>query len=139
MVKYLLLCFILLACLFHEGKSCFLFTKKTHVSVVNTLEPKSGSITVHCKSKDDDLGYHTLAVNQDFHFDFCVKPFSTLFTCDIWWDKWVASFQAYNAKWLFLPCAGGNNCVYEVRESGIYLPGGTHWVLWDCAEGKVCN
>ncbi|KAL7109392.1 hypothetical protein ACP275_06G172900 [Erythranthe tilingii] len=139
MVKYLLLSFILLACFFEEGKSCPYFVSlRVEVHLVNKLPPNFVPMTVHCMSKDDDLGNHTVTINQEFNFHFCVVPFRTLFTCDVTWDKRTASFQAYNVKWFTTPCLNGKYCVYEARENGIFLPDGTPWESWRCADGGIC-
>ncbi|KAL7109388.1 hypothetical protein ACP275_06G172500 [Erythranthe tilingii] len=138
MIKYLLLSFIFFTCLLQEGNGCpIIVSRRVYISIVNSLPPKTAPLTVHCKSKDDDLGNHTLTVNQDFHFDFCLKPFSTLFTCNLAWGNFVSSFQVYNAKWLFLPC-DGKHCVYEAKESAIYSSDGEPWGTWICADGKDC-
>ncbi|KAL7109397.1 hypothetical protein ACP275_06G173400 [Erythranthe tilingii] len=125
---YLILYFILFTCLFEEGKSCFL-VPRVHVSITNQLPPNAGPIFVVCKSKDDDLGNHTLAVNQDFHFDFCVKPFVTLFYCSVRWGNKVASFDVYNAMWLISPCESYKSCRYYANDKGIFL-GSKFWNNW---------
>ncbi|KAL5095685.1 hypothetical protein RYX36_000013 [Vicia faba] len=50
----------------------------------------SGSIrlTVHCKSKDDDLGFHTLQSGQIYRFSFkpsAIITINTLFFCAFTW------------------------------------------------------
>ncbi|KAL5095683.1 hypothetical protein RYX36_000010 [Vicia faba] len=50
----------------------------------------SGSIrlTVHCKSKDDDLGFHTLQSGQIYRFSFkpsAIITINTLFFCSFTW------------------------------------------------------
>ncbi|KAL8051758.1 hypothetical protein ABFS82_06G167100 [Erythranthe guttata] len=132
---YFLLSFIVFACLFQEGNSCFIFPR-VHVSIVNELPPKSEQFFLHCKSKDDDLGNHTVPVNQDFHFDFCVIPWATLFYCNLSWGKRAASFEVYNGRWISVPCQTGKSCVYEVRDDGIYL-GDKFWNNWYCGD-EVC-
>ncbi|KAL8533125.1 hypothetical protein ACS0TY_009393 [Phlomoides rotata] len=53
------------------------------VHVYNDLPRET--LFVHCKSKDDDLGIHYVKAKQDYNFSFCIKPFSTLFTCHVQW------------------------------------------------------
>ncbi|KAL9165368.1 hypothetical protein ABFS82_06G166600 [Erythranthe guttata] len=126
MAKYLFLCFILFACLFQEGKSCFIFPR-IHVSIVNKLPANSEPLSVHCRSGDDDLGYHTLAVNQDFHFSFCVIPLLTIFYCDLKWETKMVSGDVFNAAFPN-PCVDGT-CVYETSENGVYI-NGKLWNSW---------
>lgn len=119
MIKYLLLCFILSAYLFHEGKSCF-FLNRFDVHIRSNLPSNSEPLLVHCESKDDDLGNHTLTTDQEFHFHFCERPFTTLFHCHLQWGKKGNSFEAYNAKWHGNPCHG-SDCVWVAKTDGIYL------------------
>ncbi|KZV38375.1 hypothetical protein F511_19896 [Dorcoceras hygrometricum] len=79
-------------------------------------------MVVHCASKNNDFGNHTLTTDQEFEFSFCLEIFSTLFFCHIWWQNKDSAFDAYNAKWLDNPCIGPN-CTYEARPDGIYLSG----------------
>ncbi|EYU39848.1 hypothetical protein MIMGU_mgv1a017653mg, partial [Erythranthe guttata] len=116
MAKYFLVFFILYACYFREGKSCFPIPR-VHVYISNEFSQSSDSLLVHCKSDDDDLGTHSLTVHQDFHFDFCVKPFRTLFYCYLTCGKRTASFDVYNAKWTSIPCQSHKNCAYVANEN----------------------
>ena len=69
-----------------------------HVEIVNELESGS-SLTLHCKSKDDDLGEHVLALHQKYSFDFGAGLFKeTLFFCGITFDGISHSFDAYDHK-----------------------------------------
>ncbi|KAL0378828.1 UNVERIFIED_CONTAM: hypothetical protein Sradi_3188300 [Sesamum radiatum] len=58
------------------------------VHVVNNLSNNMSALLIHCASKDDDLGNHTLYVNDDFHWrshmNFSV---STMFFCRFQWDS----------------------------------------------------
>jgi hypothetical protein len=62
-----------------------------HVSITNNLNPTSTPLTVHCKSKDDDLGFHTLAHGGKYTFTFRKSAFpffkSTLFFCGFTWPE----------------------------------------------------
>ena len=40
------------------------FFPRLHVSIENALPDNTNPLTVHCQSKQDDLGYRTLAVNE---------------------------------------------------------------------------
>lgn len=121
MIKYLLLCFIVSACLFPEGEGCFL-SYRVHVHIFSSLPPNS-ELRVHCQSNEDDLGNHTLIRNQDYQFSFCVVPLSTLFFCHLQWLEKGKTFDAFSAKWdLNHPCNVGH-CKWEAKSDGIYLAG----------------
>ncbi|KAL7148271.1 hypothetical protein ABFS83_06G166900 [Erythranthe nasuta] len=128
MDKYLFLFFILFACSIHKGKSCF-FYRRIHISVVNKLPNDSLPLSLHCKSRNDDLGNHTLTQNQDFNFSFYVIPIFTLFTCDLMWGDKTSRVDVYDATWLVDPCIKGQ-CLYEVYEIGTYI-NGERWGTWN--------
>ncbi|KAI3470483.1 hypothetical protein Pfo_027146 [Paulownia fortunei] len=123
MIKYLLSFLILSSNLLQtkalDKRQCF-FIKKRIVHVVNNLPSKSSPLLLHCASGDDDLGYHTLTTNQDFHFDFCVKPSATLFFCRLTWNQKTIRFDAFNANWAYDRCGYGV-CYYAARSDGIYF------------------
>ncbi|CAI0458483.1 unnamed protein product [Linum tenue] len=50
--------------------------KKTTVTITNRLESQV-ELTVHCKSKDDDIGVKVLSYNQEFGFHFRANIFFT--------------------------------------------------------------
>ncbi|KAK4774331.1 hypothetical protein SAY86_009266 [Trapa natans] len=43
--------------------------RRVHVEVRNMLPP-THNFTIHCKSKDDDLGVHIVGLNQVYTFHF---------------------------------------------------------------------
>ncbi|GER35194.1 plant self-incompatibility protein S1 family [Striga asiatica] len=117
--------------LLHKGQSCFLYYK-VHVSFVNNLPENLRPLYVQCMSKDDDLGIHRLMFGQTWGFKFCVKPFSTLFYCNLNWSSLHIGLQAYNALWILNPCNKGE-CAWTVIEAGAGLPKGK-FHLWDTTE-----
>ncbi|KAF5198523.1 hypothetical protein FRX31_011890 [Thalictrum thalictroides] len=55
------------------------------VVVWNALGPNN-TLTVHCKSKDDDLGEQNIDFNRAFEWSFQNNIFGrTLFWCRMWW------------------------------------------------------
>jgi hypothetical protein len=70
-----------------------IFPTKTHVTVRNNIDPHPTPIdlTVHCKSKDDDLGFHTLTFGGIYTFSFRPIVFPifkfTLFFCGFTWPE----------------------------------------------------
>lgn len=123
MIKYAFLLFVLFPVSLHadeDSRGCFLYPK-VHLHVFNRLPPAE-SMVVHCASRDTDFGNHSLTVDQQFEFSFCVKPFSTLYFCHIWWQNKDSAFNAYNAKWIDNPCVSAD-CIWEARSDGVYLSG----------------
>lgn len=83
-------------------------------------------LTIHCYSKEDDLGYHTLKPGQFFKWDFFMNLFSnTLYSCSFVWGSKKTSFEVFNAD-LTPKCEAGMLSVYDVcywyvRDSGFSL------------------
>ncbi|PIN06705.1 hypothetical protein CDL12_20736 [Handroanthus impetiginosus] len=73
---------------------------------------------VRCQSKDDDLGYHNLAPNQDYNWSFCDNTWATtLFFCHL-----DVVFDAFKARWY----EGQLHEVFWVAKSD----GQRHEVFW---------
>ncbi|GFP88805.1 hypothetical protein PHJA_001024200 [Phtheirospermum japonicum] len=53
--------------------------------------------TIHCASGDYELGFHTLSVNEQFHWKFCVFSHTLLF-CHLWWDHKQKAFDVFKAQ-----------------------------------------
>ncbi|GER48942.1 plant self-incompatibility protein S1 family [Striga asiatica] len=112
------------------GESCFL-TTKVFVTFVNNLPQNiSKPLYVHCASKNDNLGNHTLATyGESWGFKFCPIPFTTLFYCDLNWGELFMSLHAYDAKWGYSPCdvyIERIECTWKVVSAGVSLPGGKY-------------
>ncbi|CAA0825319.1 Plant self-incompatibility protein S1 family [Striga hermonthica] len=132
-IVYLALFLLLSTNLSHKGKSCFLLYD-ARVSFTNNLPQNSKPLNLHCASKNDDLGNHTVGYGESWGFKFCVNPFATLFYCDLNWGDKSMSVHAFDGKWYISahdPCAGnrGNNCAWKVDSDGAKLPKGEvhHW------------
>ncbi|XP_050918588.1 S-protein homolog 4-like [Lathyrus oleraceus] len=69
---------------------------RVHVNIVNSLEDNL-DLTLHCKSKDDDLGAHLLHHGEGFSFNF--RPAfivaQTLFFCSFVWNGELHWFDIY--------------------------------------------
>ncbi|EYU37414.1 hypothetical protein MIMGU_mgv1a020317mg, partial [Erythranthe guttata] len=66
-----------------------------YVSVYNNLPENTPPMLLHCQSKNDRLGYHTLAKGENFDFDFC-PVWRTLFFCHVWWNGKDIAFDVYS-------------------------------------------
>ncbi|MDV3193891.1 MAG: self-incompatibility S1 family protein [Sweet potato little leaf phytoplasma] len=94
------------------------------VVIYNELSP-GFSLSVHCKSKNDDLGDHLLPVGQNFSWKFKEDLFSTTrfwctlrtssnkqVTMDVFWPE--------KHDWLSSRCGHGF-CIWVAQDDGIYL------------------
>lgn len=110
-----------------EGPTCW-WSYDYEVHIINDL-PSSISapdssipLRLHCASGDDDLGYHTLHTQRDFHWSFCMNIMrNTRFICDLWWGSTIAkSFDAFNLD-IGLTC--NTTCNWVAKQDGIYFTG----------------
>lgn len=93
------------------------------VHVVNNLPNNNPPLTIHCASKDDDLGTHVLYKNQDFNWKFRVNlVLSTMFFCRFKWAPRNTAFEVFNGD-VGPNCErkDANVCVWSVEEDGFYL------------------
>ncbi|KAB1227572.1 hypothetical protein CJ030_MR1G019968 [Morella rubra] len=87
-----------------------------HVQMFNNLS--SGSdLTVHCKSRDDDLGVHLVRFSKGFYeFEFSVNIWkTTLFFCSFQWPNAFHWFDIYSFHRDADLCT---NCIWKVNETG---------------------
>ncbi|BFG14171.1 hypothetical protein CerSpe_004450 [Prunus speciosa] len=97
---------------------------KNFVRIVNNLS-NNQSFTSHCKSNDNDIGFHTLAPNEQYEWKFRVNMISsTLYFCNFWYKDYHNVFDAFKAKYEFIYDCGGAHCVWKAKDDGIYLTQG---------------
>ncbi|CAN4090972.1 unnamed protein product [Withania somnifera] len=104
----------------------FNLKKKYRVHVINKLPPNTPQLQIHCASKDDDLGYHYVAIDEDFNWLFCESFFyRTLYFCHFWWGSKDKSFSVFDDPKSCIHHGPTLNelkyCKWEVREDGFYL------------------
>ncbi|RAL47564.1 hypothetical protein DM860_011302 [Cuscuta australis] len=109
-------------------EALFQWSTGVEVHVMNALL-SSSPILVRCQSKNDDLGYHTLAVYDEFRWNFKSHVFSrTLFFCHFYLDaeQKESVFDTYTEDLALDHC--GNypdknhyRCYWLAREDGFYL------------------
>lgn len=64
------------------------FFEYWEVHVLNHLPDNTNPLRLHCQSRDDDLGFHSISQQQDFNWHFCENFFhTTLFFCHLWWNS----------------------------------------------------
>ncbi|KAF3457602.1 hypothetical protein FNV43_RR02260 [Rhamnella rubrinervis] len=92
--------------------------KKTIVRIYNKLGDGL-NLTIHCKSKDDDLGVHTIAYNSYYYWKFRVNFFGrTLFFCGLnWTDAWGV-FDIYKAHRDMYRCP--TRCNWEAHTDSVH-------------------
>ncbi|WOH16202.1 hypothetical protein DCAR_0935751 [Daucus carota subsp. sativus] len=97
--------------------TCF---SKCHVEITSRLPGNTPPVRLHCKSKNDDLGYRNLNVNQMFTFSFNMNFWhTTLFICDFWWTgKHLVSHVFDRHIWRDLP---EDIFKFEVRTDGFFF------------------
>ncbi|PQM40783.1 uncharacterized protein Pyn_12236 [Prunus yedoensis var. nudiflora] len=96
-----------------------------YLRTTNQLEPSNAIVTVHCKSGDDDLGDHLVALGETYKFTFKNNSWdTTLFFCNFDWvssslGKLLSSiFDIYKAKRYQERCL--HHCNWLILETGLY-------------------
>ena len=91
------------------------------MEITDRLPSSESSLRLHCKSKDNDLGFHTLGLNQVYKWSFNVNFWaSTLFWCNFWWDGKYAAFHVFDSK-IWGSMGETDIYSYEVRADGFYF------------------
>ncbi|KAI9195691.1 hypothetical protein LWI28_017214 [Acer negundo] len=90
-----------------------------HVSITNRLG-NGKNMSLHCQSKDNDLGQHNLADGTGFAWDFSVNTWgTTLFYCDLVWEGVQQyHFDAYAFDRDYVRCQ--TQCLWLISTEGIY-------------------
>ncbi|EYU27292.1 hypothetical protein MIMGU_mgv1a026865mg, partial [Erythranthe guttata] len=107
------------------------------VHIVNKLPINSTfPLNIHCASKDDDLGNHTLNLNDDFNWHFKMNyGLSTMFFCRFKWGSKDQAHEVFN-KHIAFYCEGynekadGNICLWSIKEDGFWISNEIPPRLW---------
>ncbi|KAF8012359.1 hypothetical protein BT93_I0492 [Corymbia citriodora subsp. variegata] len=100
------------------------FLQASSVQIVNNL-PGGLLLTIHCKSKDDDLGIHEISSGNQWGFPF--KPNiwgTTLFFCSFQWPGSFYHFDVYDDGRDHGRCS---YCVWNIKPTG------------PCLYNKLCE
>ncbi|KAF8041874.1 hypothetical protein BT93_A0465 [Corymbia citriodora subsp. variegata] len=90
------------------------FEGNSYVEINNNL-PAGTTLTVHCKSKDDDLGIHH--ITRSWGFTFVANFFGgTLFFCSF---SWPGRFEWFDIYWQERDWRDCNQCIWMVSENGL--------------------
>ncbi|KAG4202105.1 hypothetical protein ERO13_A05G319342v2 [Gossypium hirsutum] len=98
-----------------------LFEPKVHVLIYNDLQ-NGTDLTIHCKSKNDDLSVHLLTYRNDYEFKF--RPsilLDTWFYCSMQWNRTMHWFGIYTSKRDTLMLHTCTFCLWNVRPEGTCL------------------
>lgn len=91
----------------------------------NLPNNSTAPLVMHCQSKDDDLGWRTLNVGEEFHWSFRVNLWqSTLFFCRMEWEQRVKTITVFTQKHEGHDCETAKNLVpifWSVQESGFFF------------------
>lgn len=92
-----------------------LLQKKSHIHIINNL--KSGlTLTIHCKSKNDDLGVHVLPSNGGWEFHFRPNFWGTTqYFCRMVWQGASKYTDIYIQNRDQSKC---NICYWSIKQSG---------------------
>ncbi|KAL8518030.1 hypothetical protein ACS0TY_009353 [Phlomoides rotata] len=118
MIKYTLLLLLIISSIFLQTTSAICITRTWTVHITNNLPDNSPPLTVHCRSKDDDLGVKTIPVLADYNFSFCINPISTQYSCDFQWNGKAVALEIYKPP--FRGTCSGPVCSYTVITDGLY-------------------
>ncbi|CAN8272510.1 unnamed protein product [Cochlearia groenlandica] len=93
----------------------FTLVPKTVVTITNDIGP-GVPLTIHCKSKDDDLGEHVLQSGQIFVIKFRPNWFrTTIFKCSFNWNDQLKWFEIWSSSKDQGLC---QKCYYSIKASG---------------------
>ncbi|XP_027351370.1 S-protein homolog 2-like [Abrus precatorius] len=89
---------------------------RTRVRIINALSGNQ-PLSVHCKSKDDDLGQHTVYPGSFYEFSFGISYIGeTLFFCSFQWSGASHNFDIYRYKRDDKVC--GDGCFWNIKQTG---------------------
>lgn len=90
----------------------------THVRIYNNLG--GDDLTIHCKSKNDDLGTHVIYNNQCYTWKFRINIWeSTLFFCGLSWKGGSGVYDIYKARRDYNKVRCMKECDWFVTKDGI--------------------
>lgn len=92
----------------------FSFQRSKYVAITNGIV--NMNLSVHCKSKDDDLGVQVLPTNQTFEFTFWTNILgSTRFWCSFSWADQFKYLDIFVQRRDAVEC---NHCSWSINPAG---------------------
>ncbi|KAJ4850197.1 hypothetical protein Tsubulata_027133 [Turnera subulata] len=98
------------------------FCHMFRVHVIDGFSSNDQPLLLHCWSKDQDLGNHTLYIGGDFNFRFgsrVVAPY-TRFTCEMHWGQKHQTVTVFNKRSVENWCCNSGQCYWRGQDDGIY-------------------
>ncbi|GAV64185.1 Self-incomp_S1 domain-containing protein [Cephalotus follicularis] len=98
-----------------------------HVRITNTM---ASNVTIHCKSKNDDLGIHVIPSGQYYEWGFRVNLWgTTLFFCGFTTKKGGGVYDIFEAK-RDVPRCRDHTCYWGVKDDGVHGYNGDATDIW---------
>ncbi|KAJ4826560.1 hypothetical protein Tsubulata_024503 [Turnera subulata] len=99
------------------------FCHRFRVHVIDGVSSNAQPLLLHCWSRDNDLGNHTLYIGGDFNFHFWVRvvPPFTRFTCDMRWAQKHQTVTVFNRAHVEDWCCLSGQCYWRAQDDGIYF------------------
>lgn len=88
------------------------------VFITNDMSSNQQPLFLHCWSKDDDLGNHTLYKTNNFHFSFRedLRRFHSTFDCEMQHGDQMGHSSVYPDH-----CSTFQTCFWSIRDDGFYV------------------
>ncbi|GAV61876.1 Self-incomp_S1 domain-containing protein, partial [Cephalotus follicularis] len=96
---------------------CFLFLGegRIYVSIMNFMQ---SNVTLHCKSRNDDLEEHALSHGNSYEWSFYVNFWkTTLFFCTFTSQHGRGVYDIFKAHRDDMRCS--SLCLWEVKDDGV--------------------
>lgn len=122
----LLLCFLVFISISETEARLIRFKCKVHV--INGFGTNKNPLVIHCRSKDDDLGEHSLWLKDEFEFKFGVSfILGTRFWCSMQCGAKNRTIDVFGETEYGL-CSNTGNCFWKPYERGIlFSVDNTNW------------
>ncbi|KAJ4845866.1 hypothetical protein Tsubulata_048166 [Turnera subulata] len=101
------------------------FCYSFRVDIIDGFSSNQQPLLLHCWSKDQDLGNHTLYIGGDFNFHFRVKfliPPFTHFACDMdWGQRYLRNVEVFDETHTWKWCCKTEQCYWRAQDDGLFF------------------
>ncbi|KAL5784217.1 hypothetical protein ACOSQ2_006609 [Xanthoceras sorbifolium] len=92
------------------------------VHITNDFNNNDNPLVMHCWSRDDDLGVHTLWKTNEWHWGFRNKIFGrTHFWCNMKHGTKEKTIDVYDSDNWAMTCPDKHHCYWSVKDDGFYF------------------
>ncbi|XP_022752273.1 S-protein homolog 1-like [Durio zibethinus] len=96
--------------------------KRYYVHIINGLS--DNELTIHCQSKDDDLGVHLIQMSKEWYWTFEANfGGTTLFWCNMSWANHHGRFDVYWVNRELLDKCDFKECFWKAEDDGLKIIG----------------